>query len=1082
MIRRLRALFTPQPRDARRAPAMSVHAGATTMVMLFLCAVVTLMCLPAQAFAQQVADGGGGLYVTCGTSKGEGTAVVYDYSACLPAGRWAGSIGSISSRSEPADGLVGGLSNMVSFMGRTMRLVMPNILLAFSQMCWNVGLSLNQFASTFNPLQKFGAQIDIASGNLANGFISGNLPAVLVTVGLFALIGSLAFNVGKTRAVVKRLLVSIVCFAALIVMGAAATGTQEGATAPNKYSPWWVVQSVNDTVNQLSNGINMFGDNSNGMGMAHKNKTHPGCPDYLDAMHEHYRTEAQGNRSAAVEAISTMWEETALRSWVTMQWGSPAASDTTDEKVAANARMAYCHVLEMNTNTNTSIQRYLTNKAMGLDANGGGINQNTANYLFSTHGWLSPQEPDVTKEGKSKIEGVDSVRATRAAVFWETCTSPNKDGTVASRPGWRMLVNNLNDEESGEIKNVDKVVRAAKNGKEVNAVFDENKESSALKDIFRNDMPEGHDENSAKAPIDAICTVVLGNQLFQDGNAESKDKQAAALGYLFDVPNVGATWNEANLEDSAQAGTHAYSVRTTLDYFYGNKEVDTLGAFGSLIGAFVSMLVYGFAAIVLIISKAMLVAMCVFLIAAVCVQMVPVGDAPARALKNWSKTMLNICLVGLLYSLFMQFVVFICRMQMSMVSSMPNSFISNLVIGLSPATALACIAMFFTLVLHTSNPFNPKTMMGLAGGGVLAAGAINAVNHAKASVRRRMKRASKQRYKAKHQGGGKSVAATKGGANPDAASSEAIMDKAAKEQDAKPVERDAHGMRVFGDGRTFGQMYADHRSRPKVKKPPLMERGRKLMGEKLHAMMPSDKTMEGRMAAARAAHANIAQRQAVEALKAHDIKRAFQKAGAATFMRGAQVVNMGKAVITDKEYRRKAAKSAVKAAAVGAATIAGVPYAVPMAMGAYAGYKGARSLVQGARSGSTQFGQSLGNSVNHLRREFHEDADAMAERLVTDTNGMRYVDKPSGSSMTSPGPGEDAQPPRVVDVNATHVEDTPMSPQGPAPEPVAPTSTATGRDVTVKHPRREASAPNRVQPQVIQRPTFRDEPALPNNE
>lgn len=1076
----MRAWFTPQPKDPDKTGMFAVGCGATLGVMALLLAVVTLLCLPAQAFAQQTVDGGGGSYVTCGTSKGEGTDTVYDYSACLPAGRWAGSIGSISSRSEPADGLVGGLSNMVSFMGRTMRLVMPNILLAFSQMCWNVGLSLNQFASTFNPLQKFGAQIDIASGNLANGFISGNIPAVLVTVGIFALFGSMLFSVGRTRMVAKRLFASIVCFAALIVMGAAASGTQEGATAPNKYSPWWVVQSVNDTVNQLSNGINMFGDNSNGMGMAHKNKTHPGCPDYLDAMHEHYRTEAQGNRSAAVEAISTMWEETALRSWVTMQWGSPAASDTTDEKVAANARMAYCHVLEMNTNTNTSIQRYLTNKAMGLDTNGGGINQNTANYLFSTHGWLSPQEPDVTKEGKSKIEGVDSVRATRAAVFWETCTSPNKDGTVASRPGWRMLVNNLNDKRTDEIKNVDKVVRAAKNGKEVNDVFD-NKESAPLKDIF-DQIPENQSEDSAKASIDAICTVVLGNQLFQDGDAESKDKQAAALGYLFDVPNVGATWNEANLEGSAQVGTHAYSVRTTLDYFYGNKEVDTLGAFGSLIGAFVSMLVYGFAAIVLIISKAMLVAMCVFLIAAVCVQMVPVGAAPARALKNWSKTMLNICLVGLLYSLFMQFVVFICRMQMSMVSSMPNSFISNVVIGLSPATALACIAMFFTLVLHTSNPFNPKTMMGLAGGDVLAAGAINAMNHAKASARRRMKRASKQRYTAKHQGGGKSVATAKGGANPDAASSEAIMDKAAKEQDAKPVKRDARGMRVFGDGRTFGQMYADHRTRPKVKKPPLMERGRKLMGEKLHAMMPSDKTMEGRMAAARATHANIAQRQAVEALKAHDIKRAFQKAGAATFMRGAQVVNMSKAVITDKDYRRKAAKSAVKAAAVGAATIAGVPYAIPMAMGAYAGYKGARSLVQRARSGSTQFGQSLGNSVNHLRREFHEDADAMAERLVTDTNGMRYVDKPTGSSVASQGSGEDAQPPRVVDVNATHVEDTPMSPQGPAPEPVAPTSTATGRDVAVKRPQQETSAPKRAQPQVIQRPTFRDEPALPNNE
>ena len=100
--------------------------------------------------------------------------------------------------------------------------------------------------------------------------------------------------------------------------------------------------------------------------------------------------------------MNRMWEETALRSWVTMQWGNPSAGPNTPSGVADNAQQAYCHVLDMNTNTDPAVQMTLTNAATGLS-----IDSSTAEWLFSEHGWIDLRTvPSMTRK-RSRTTGIN---------------------------------------------------------------------------------------------------------------------------------------------------------------------------------------------------------------------------------------------------------------------------------------------------------------------------------------------------------------------------------------------------------------------------------------------------------------------------------------------------------------------------------------------------------------------------------------------------------------------------------------------------------------------------------------------------
>ena len=164
------------------------------LLMLLLVLTVTLVCMPASAFAGSnmnagITENGVSGCVTAGSGTNE-----YDFSTCLPSGRWGGFVGILTTRTEPSGGLFGPLANAAAYVGTTIRLMLPRMLMMITQVCWSSALAFSQFAASFNPLDTAGAQLDAATSRLISNILAGSIPAVLVVLAIVGWILAAGFD------------------------------------------------------------------------------------------------------------------------------------------------------------------------------------------------------------------------------------------------------------------------------------------------------------------------------------------------------------------------------------------------------------------------------------------------------------------------------------------------------------------------------------------------------------------------------------------------------------------------------------------------------------------------------------------------------------------------------------------------------------------------------------------------------------------------------------------------------------------------------------------------------------------------
>ena len=693
------------------------------LVILMLCVVMTLFVLPSSVFAAQVNDST--TTITC--ANGGTDSATSDISSCLPSGRWGNYVGEITSRTEPYSGsdVAGWFSNVKQTISSQTHIVLPNILMQLTQVCWSSALSISQFAASFEPMKQAGANIDSAVSTMVTSLMDGGIPATIAVLGIVAWVGAAGFQIGTVKEASKRIVIMVLCFASITMLGAGAAKTGKNATEPATGSPWWVVQTINNTINKLSVNLDLDGmadSDKNMMSYHHAaNGAKTNCQDYLYFMHQAYDEQAKSNgnqdTSNVTKAINRIWEETSLRSFVTMQYGNPQTTGTSSFRIAENARQGYCHVLEMKANTNTTIQKDLTNKAMALH-----ISDQRAKWLFSVDGWVDPRNPYFTDK---PLERENATYLSRAGVFWETCgTKRNQE--IYARAGWATLINNLGDTGTKNIKNGSTKVRVKIDD------LDNVKPTNGGKGVM--DAKQNGSEDETIQQTTSVCQTILkqGSVIFSrstDINKEDdgtyKDQQndtnwgdSATVGWRFDVPNVSGTWSEANLRDAQDDSTVTGGAKKTIDYMYGNNNVDTLGACGTLIGGIVNLVVWGLLSLVLILTKLMLIMMALFLVVTFLVQAFPIGEKP----KNWATYTCQLSMVGALYGALGALATFICGLTLKFTSASSGSFTYQLIAGLSPVLALAAIGMFCSKVLKCGNPFSVNALMGMAGGTAMASG------------------------------------------------------------------------------------------------------------------------------------------------------------------------------------------------------------------------------------------------------------------------------------------------------------------------------------------------------------------------
>lgn len=697
------------------------------LVILMLCVVMTLFVLPSSVFAAQVNDST--TTITC--ANGGTDSATSDISSCLPSGRWGNYVGEITSRTEPYSGsdVAGWFSNVKQTISSQTHIVLPNILMQLTQVCWSSALSISQFAASFEPMKQAGANIDSAVSTMVTSLMDGGIPATIAVLGIVAWVGAAGFQIGTVKEASKRIVIMVLCFASITMLGAGAAKTGKNATEPATGSPWWVVQTINNTINKLSVNLDLDGmadSDKNMMSYHHAaNGAKTNCQDYLYFMHQAYDEQAKSNgnqdTSNVTKAINRIWEETSLRSFVTMQYGNPQTTGTSSFRIAENARQGYCHVLEMKANTNTTIQKDLTNKAMALH-----ISDQRAKWLFSVDGWVDPRNPYFTDK---PLERENATYLSRAGVFWETCgTKRNQE--IYARAGWATLINNLGDTGTKNIKNGSTKVRVKIDD------LDNVKPTNGGKGVM--DAKQNGSEDETIQQTTSVCQTILkqGSVIFSrstDINKEDdgtyKDQQndtnwgdSATVGWRFDVPNVSGTWSEANLRDAQDDSTVTGGAKKTIDYMYGNNNVDTLGACGTLIGGIVNLVVWGLLSLVLILTKLMMIMMALFLVVTFLVQAFPIGEKPKKALENWATYTCQLSMVGALYGALGALATFICGLTLKFTSASSGSFTYQLIAGLSPLLALSAIGMFCSKVLKCGNPFSVNALMGMAGGTAMASG------------------------------------------------------------------------------------------------------------------------------------------------------------------------------------------------------------------------------------------------------------------------------------------------------------------------------------------------------------------------
>lgn len=714
----------------------------------------------------------------------------------LPIGRWSNSIGQVYQRTEPAGNLWGNIENLGSYMSRTFNVILPDVFLMITNVMWNTAVAVNQFATSFTPMASFGSKIDTIShalvygGNGQAGLVGAGIPAILMLLGVFAWIGGLLFNFGGNTGFTgfKRFLGTTFCVALVLFMGTAAANSTP--STPAMGSPWWVMKTANTTLNLVTDriGLDQVAQSTSNQLMAsavnQTGNTTANCQNYLNAMDQQYMRMAGKSSSGVdssniVQAINTDWEETALRNWVTLQYGPTfySGSNAALKAQADDSQLAYCHVLEAVAGTPDNVQNYLTGQEMGSGAYD--PSSKTQSYLFSQHGWPQPLDGSVNRQQSAGFfggsTGTDDRNTewnqnppydlNRMSVFWDTCVA--SDGRIHAAPGFANLMGALDNMGSGDGGVGSRGVASiyGSGGKLLRPGSDDNGPNSGYIKALQ------PDENQLNN-MDEICNGILDRhaspQVITGGpgavptttSSPSQEKtyavaNAAYMGWLFDVPNETSTWTVAG-ETPSTSGTSrsatnggmtqngvnwpqpsqtsqpaAYAAKQSIQHMDGVDGYDSLGAFGSAIGSIVSLVTWTMFGLVQIGAKISLVLLGFFLIFALLAQAFPFGRTARQALFNWSKLALSAMSVGTIIGILGMLTVMLDGLFISFMPDMAGTFIYNIMVALSPLFAVAVTETFCQSVLHTGNFLNPKNILGAMLGGELAMNLLKAPSELK---------------------------------------------------------------------------------------------------------------------------------------------------------------------------------------------------------------------------------------------------------------------------------------------------------------------------------------------------------------
>lgn len=641
---------------------------------------------------------------------------------CLPVGRWSQYVGGVESRTETAYGIQAAMTTFNSQINYIQNQSIPTIMLNLMQLCWNITLGVNQFAANFSPIRDLGASVDNLAHSLTVSLTSSGNAILLFMIVLLicSVVGWTVFRVGRGN-VVKRAATTVLSVALVLIMGYQAG--KSTTSKPAVLSPWWTTQQIDNLASSALNGIDLTRTvKHNPTMMSHTQRFNGGdCSNYLAAMEEDYSKATEKN-TAIMNSLNLMWEETMLRAWVTAQYGNPNTGGGVTPHMSANARQAYCHVLEMKAGTHAGVQTDLTNR----EFTGARVNGKTGSWLFSYDGWIDPLNGSVYNDTKYILNAHPPIRENRVAVFWATCGFDAKSHPYA-RAGWQRAIGMIDGPNMADIRNGSTQVRVAadssSDGEGSQTISSVN--GPLWKATTRNATQDTTEQRDRR--VSQACQAVLSNQAFQSANHKDNLYDAATLGWLFDFPNVDKTFNDSGLngisDSSARgSGETLYGVKRTIQLMDSGEGRDVSAMWGGLLGSIVNLLVFGLLGLIMLFSKIMLTLMAFFLIIVLLLKAIPIGVMFEDSAKTWLRKVTELSLVGGLYTMVGGLDAAVCNTMATMLQRFTgDASVYVTVVGLSPLIVLLAMAGFAKM-MGKGGMFSLRGITEAVGAGTMLSG------------------------------------------------------------------------------------------------------------------------------------------------------------------------------------------------------------------------------------------------------------------------------------------------------------------------------------------------------------------------
>lgn len=274
----------------------------------------------------------------------------------LPINRWIDSTGSLHSRLGK-----GALDDLDQKGGRTL----TGFTISIGNAAWSTGTSVVELAASASVLDKTGCMIDEVAGATGKSLLDSGILSLGVVVTIIAVLWRQYRGSGTPGSAVMRTIAILTLFG--IMMNGAMQTSRTNVISFG--SPAWIATKSNDLLGSLASApaaaLAEVAPEAGSFSTIDSGGDNLSCSAYTRALKAKYKelwgTKFEQPQATAPLVMSSMWEESGLALWASVQFG----------EANPYGQRVYCRLLERNRKTKAVVQRNLMKSVLPVNGSNG---------------------------------------------------------------------------------------------------------------------------------------------------------------------------------------------------------------------------------------------------------------------------------------------------------------------------------------------------------------------------------------------------------------------------------------------------------------------------------------------------------------------------------------------------------------------------------------------------------------------------------------------------------------------------------------------------------------------------------------